>query len=420
MIYTKNNSGYICHRCFYISFTKNDMYKHCNKKNICKASYNCLFSDEEYKKLSLNNRYIFTEFDEESKKTIYNLSVNQLIFLVTKFNNELNIIENHNLLTNEVLSKQNITQINNIKEDIISDEKDEDIQNIINEDDYIIYIDGIRHFKCILCGSIYKRKDSLQKHLKNKLNCENKLLFNNLLLKKKEEKEEKDQKNVMIQNINNNNNIQNIQNNNNSTQNNNYNLEIKDFIESNYDHKHIPYNVIRDKNFYLYKNFLNLILQNDVNKNIYFDGKYAFLYSDGGLKRIPNDKAGYLLLDKLDSAIKSYIYSNPENNNSDDYDYVYKYYSVTKNKYVYDTIYKPYDVETKKFNYCMTNNIRTRDKCLSDITQTCNSYKEKTKQIMKDKEYDKHEIDSNYQVNIPFYESSKMRNKAFLDNDKYY
>ncbi len=39
---------------------------------------------------------------------------------------------------------------------------------------------------------------------------------------------------------------------------------------------------------------------------------------------------------------------------------------------------------------------------------------------MKDKEYDKYEIDSNYQVNIPFYESSRTRNKAFIDNNKYY
>ena len=91
-----------------------------------------------------------------------------------------------------------------------------------------------------------------------------------------------------------------------------------------------------------------------------------------------------------------------------------------KNKYVFDTIHKPYNIETKKFDYCETKNIRTRDKCLSEITQICNSHKEKTKQIMKSKEYDKYEIDTNYQVNIPNYESSRTRNKGFIDTGKYY
>ena len=102
------------------------------------------------------------------------------------------------------------------------------------------------------------------------------------------------------------------------------------------------------------------------------------------------------------------------------FSHVHKYYSTIRNKYVADTLYKPYDIETNKFLYCETNNIRTRDKCLSDITQVINLNKDKTKQIMKDKECDKYEIDTNYQINIPFYESSRMRNKAFLDNQKYY
>ncbi len=39
---------------------------------------------------------------------------------------------------------------------------------------------------------------------------------------------------------------------------------------------------------------------------------------------------------------------------------------------------------------------------------------------MKSKEYDKYEIDTNYQVNIPNYESSRTRNKGFIDTNKYY
>jgi len=107
-------------------------------------------------------------------------------------------------------------------------------------------------------------------------------------------------------------NVQNVQNVNNNLSQNNYNFELKDFIENNYSHSHIPRNAIQNKDFYLHKNFLNLIMENDENKNIYFDGKYAFIYTDGGLKRIQSDKAGYLVLEKLDKAIISYVYSNPK------------------------------------------------------------------------------------------------------------
>ncbi len=163
-----------------------------------------------------------------------------------------------------------------------------------------------------------------------------------------------------------------------------------------------------------------MIMENDENKNIYFDGKYAYLYIDGSLKQVQNDKAGCLVLEKLGTAMRSYINSNPKSKDEEEYNHVHKYYSTMRNKYVAYTLYKPYDPETNKFLYCETNNIRTRDKCLSDITQIINVHKDKTKQIMKDKECDKYEVDSNYQINIPFYESSRMRNKAFLDNQKYY
>ncbi len=52
MNFTKDNSGFICHRCLYVCFGKSDMVKHCNKKNICKNNSNCLFNQTEYKDLS--------------------------------------------------------------------------------------------------------------------------------------------------------------------------------------------------------------------------------------------------------------------------------------------------------------------------------------------------------------------------------
>ncbi len=401
MKFTKENSGYICHRCFYISFTKSDMIKHCNKKNLCKTRYNCLFSDKEYKDLSIKKRYYFTEKNIDITKDIF-LSTTKLIKLVTEFNDEINIIQDISSLYNE---------------EIIENDEISIIDNKNNTIDYITFIDGIKHFMCPKCKTVYKKKETLEKHLENPQLCYKKEKFNKLLNNVNNPNQ------INIQNLNNN--IQNIQNNqniqnvNNNLAQNNYNFELKDFIENNYSHSHIPRNAIQNKDFYLHKNFLNLIMENDENKNIYFDGKYAFVYTDGGLKRIQSDKAGYLVLEKLDKAIISYIYSNPQSL-KEDFSYVDRYYSVMKNKYIFDTIHKPYNLDTKKFDYCETKNIRTRDKCLSEITQICNLHKDKTKEIMKSKEYDKFEIDANYQVNIPNYESARTRNKGFIDNGKYW
>lgn len=433
---TKENSGYVCHRCFYISFSKNDMNKHCNKKNICKAIYNCLYSDTEYKELSINNRYYFME----KNANINFLSISQLIHLVTKYNNNvINVITNVSELSNYNKKTENNLEIDlkenykiNLEKNIkIDTEEKLDItpysiqdDEYVKKEDYIIFVDGVRKFKCLRCSSIYLRKENLERHLKNSKNCENRRVFNSTIIKNKLLNNVNSPFNqINIQNLNNNiqnnQNIQNIQNVNNNLAQNNYNFELKDFVENNYSHSHIPRNVIQNKDFYLHKNFLNLIMENDENKNIYFDGKYAFVYTDGGLKRIQSDKAGYLVLEKLDKAIISYIYSNPQSL-KEDYSYVDRYYSVMKNKYIFDTIYKPYNIDSKKFDYCETRNIRTRDKCLSEITQICNLHKDKTKEIMKNKEYDKFEIDANYQVNIPNYESSRTRNKGFIDNGKYW
>ncbi len=397
MKFTKANSGYICHRCLYISYTITDMNKHCNKKKLCNVHYNCLYNDEEYKQLSIKKRYYFDEENIDISKEKA-LSVKQLITLVTEYHDSFNLITN-------------ISELSNKKEEVI---KEDDIKG---DKDYIVYVDGERRFMCLRCETKYKRKENLEEHHKNKESCDKKLKLKESLLKKEEEKiliQNQTNNQVNIQNMN-----QNIQNNNN-TQNNNYNVKLRDFVEETYVYKHIPRDYILEDNFYLYKNFLTMIMENDENKNIYFDGKYAYLYIDGSLKQVQNDKAGCLVLEKLSVAMRSYINSNPKSGKEEEYNHVHKYYSTIRNKYVADTLYKPYDPETNKFLYCETNNIRTRDKCLSDITQVINVHKDKTKKLMEEKECNKYELDKNYQINIPFYESSRMRNKAFLDNQKYY
>ncbi len=416
MNYNKDNSCYLCHKCLHSFFLKSDLQRHLDKKEPCESKYNCLLSNEDIKNESLSKRYYF--YDNINPN---NLEIYQKIILVNKYDEKLNII--HNL--------SDIIQTNNLNDNKDNQDNLDNIKLIKNIDDCIIIIDGKKKYQCVLCNTMYKNKNTLLLHFDNKELCDKKKSLNQQLenINKEILNNINGTKNIILTNIQNNNNnnniqqniqnIQNINNNNNNTSQHNYNLKLNDFIENNYSHKHIPRNAIQNKDFYLHKNFLNLIMENDENKNIYFDGKYAFVYTDGGLKRIQSDKAGYLVLEKIDKAIISYVYSNPQSL-KEDFSYIDKYYNITKNKYINDTIYKPYNIETKMYEYCETKNIRTRDKCLSEITQVCNLYKDKTKQIMKDKEYDKYEIDTNYQVNIPNYESSRTRNKGFIDNKKYY
>ncbi len=416
MNYNKENSFFICYCCLHITFLKSDLEKHLNKKEPCEANYNCLLSKDEIKHKSLFNRFYLLE-----PLKIKELEKYHLIMLVTQYNNGLNIITN----INEINKKNDLLIIN---DSIINklDEEIKEIKNIQNIDDYIVNIDNKKRYKCFKCNTIYKKKISLIEHFDNVELCNKRKEINKAIENDKSDRinkilhnEQINKNNQVINNNIQNNNIQNNNIQNNNTSLNNYSVGLKDFIENNYSHSHIPRDVILNKDFYLHKNFLNLILENDENKNIYFDGKYAFIYTDGGLKRIQSDKAGYLVLEKLDKAIISYIYSNPQSL-KEDFSYVDRYYSVMKNKYIFDTIHKPYNLDTKKFDYCETRNIRTRDKCLSEITHICNLHKDKTKQIMKEKEYDKYEIDTSYQVNIPNYESSRTRNKGFIDNGKYY
>jgi hypothetical protein len=416
MNYNKDNSCYLCHKCLHSFFLKSDIQRHLDKKEPCESKYNCLLSNEDIKEKSLSKRYYFYNDIRPCDLEIY-----QKIVLVNKYNLKFNVIS-------ELSS--------NKEDDNKTETKSENVKLLKSVDDCIVIINDKKRYRCALCNTDYKNKNTLIQHFSNKDLCDKKKAINKTLENINNELLNNIQQSIQqsiqqpiqqtIQNINNNqfiqnnnNNIQNIQNINNNLAQNNYNVQLKDFVENNYSHKHIPRNAIENKDFYLHKNFLNLIMENDENKNIYFDGKYAFVYTDGGLKRIQSDKAGYLVLEKLDKAMISYVYSNPQSL-KEDFSYVDRYYSVMKNKYIFDTIHRSYDVETRKFDYCETKNIRTRDKCLSEITQICNLYKDRTKEIMKSKDCDKYEIDTNYQVNIPNYESSRKRNKAFIDNGKYY
>jgi hypothetical protein len=169
------------------------------------------------------------------------------------------------------------------------------------------------------------------------------------------------------------NNINNIQNNNN-TQNTTYNILLKDFIHENYDLTHIKDSFYEKKDFFIYPNFLRMVMENEKNQNIFFSNNEAIIYSDNELNKMSSDKAGYLVLDKLSQSFNQLL-NMQDDGAREYYSFITKYYSLLKGQYKHDTIYKEYDIDEKKFVYTSNSNMfRSRDKYLSKIMTTVNKF----------------------------------------------
>ncbi len=185
---TSPNCLYICHCCLnYKTTKKSDMIKHINKKKQCNITYELKnnTSKEELYKLSLNRRFYFL-FD-------YNkLFFTDFIFIINHFHENINyikyedIIKNHNQLNNNQNNNNNIQnnniQNNNIQNNNIQNNEINNIQNnnILNNNN--INNNNINNkFQCLKCNKVYKSKQSLIIHLKNKTICLNNQLINNMI-----------------------------------------------------------------------------------------------------------------------------------------------------------------------------------------------------------------------------------------------
>ncbi len=158
-----NNSLYICHICLYSNCKKSDMKKHLDKQKKCTSEYSLNLSNEELYNRSLNNRFFFL-FDYK------NLTSEQLKDIILKFTNNMNYINYDNILN---VNKNNKDQI---EKDFLNKitKKDNNINNSVHKETKKI-------FKCTLCNKIYKSKQSLLKHLKNKSLCKNTQILNNMI-----------------------------------------------------------------------------------------------------------------------------------------------------------------------------------------------------------------------------------------------
>jgi hypothetical protein len=214
------------------------------------------------------------------------------------------------------------------------------------------------------------------------------------------------------QNINNNN-IKNVQNNSIKPK---FQLELRDFFKDDYEYVHIKNKEVFNDEFFEHKNFLTHILSNDVNKNIYFKNGYAYLFAGGQIIRIPNDKAGYILMEKMFSTMGSFLRSNALIS-ADDYDHIIRFFSVEKLKYLNDTIYKSYDVKTRQYLPDAVSLRRTRDKYLNDVTESTNKFKERTKEIFQQKAPDSCPEQCQAQkIHIPGFIATRLRNQGFDDD----
>jgi hypothetical protein len=414
---------YICHYCIdHRTPNRKDMIKHLNRKNNCKCN-NPIVSYETAKLLTLSKKYYF-------HININELMRNDLLFIINHYCYEENhIYDNY---YQSIMNNINSNKKEEIKEEEENDEKEED-----DEFKKMYYNKEKNKYVCDKCNSEYISKQNMLKHLNNKKACKYKQNINQVinesknyseLILQKKKKEEEELNSHIVQNINQNikninqninqnfQNINNIQSNNNNSQNNTFQLSLRDFVNERYDISHIKDSFYQQKDFFLYNNFLKMIMENEKNQNIFFANNEAIVYTDNELNKMSSDKAGYLILDKLSQSFNQ-LYYQQDKEAQEYFAFIVKYYSVLKGQYKHDTIYKDYNVDEQRFFYTSNSSLfRSRDKYLNKMVSTINRNSENVRKNMNVS------IDNLKDIpimnpNIEDFASIKMRYRDLRDRD---
>ncbi len=428
----KGKLYYICHYCnSYICHHRKDMVNHCSRKLKCPC--NSLLSYDECSVLSLYKKFYFY-FDIE------HLTKDDIMYIVKNYINDDNHIyedyKKYSISTN-LKSNTYFKQLESLENMYLESDEEEDnndeVDSIFNGDEFkkMYYYPKIDRYVCDKCMCQYKTKQNLLKHLNNEKQCKYKQNITTVMKKSKEyqllkeqrekEEDEKFKQHLeegykIIQNINNTQNVNHTQNFNNNTLNNTYHLDLTDFVNERYDLSHIKDSFYQKKDFFIYPNFLRMIMENKKNQNIFFANNEAIIYTDNELNKMSSDKAGYLLLEKLSQSFQQLI-NQQDDRVRDYYSFVTKYYYVIKGHYKHDTIFKDYDVEEQKFTYTAQGNLfRSRDKYLSKMMTTVNHFSDDVRQNMNIKGDDVKNIPL-INPNIEDYASIKMRYRDLRDKD---
>ncbi len=396
---------YICHFCLqYKTNKRNDMNKHLTKMKKCQLTYipHKMLTFETSANASLNKRFYFL-FDHSK------LTFQDYIYIVNHFHNPINYINYTDIIQNNPFIKNKCDDLIP-KHEVNKVDKAEEVEDEANE----------KKFSCTLCGKEYKSKQSLLKHIQNKTLCKHTQLINKML-------KETEQKNITeliehnqtlqqtISNSFNQNNV-NIQNNyNNSSP--EIKLDVKDFGCESYTYSHIPKSYIKQDDFYLYTNFLNKLLENEKNQNILFmngnediksENRKAIIYADEILYKINEDKAIFMIMQKLSITMKN-IMSNIYKSDKDKEKIaeIERYYRVITGHFKHDTIFKNYHIDDKQF-YNLTHKRRSRDVYTAKIRNIVQNHGTPISQI----------TNSNYNQpletfypDIEDYASTRVRNK---------
>ncbi len=230
------------------------------------------------------------------------------------------------------------------------------------------------------------------------------------------EKENKNQE-TFNQQINYNNcNIQNNNNNNTNNHNSTYNLSIRDFVHDKYDISHIKDEYYLQKDFFLYHNLLKTIMENKNNQNVFFSNNEAVIYTDNELNKLSDDKAGYMILEKVSQSFNEIFYNNDEEIQNN-YKFIQNYYRIMKGQYINDTVYKEYDIKNKQFIYTSNSRLfRSRDKYLAKMKSTLNPIKNDVREHMSVSLDQINDIPL-INPNIENYVSEKMRYRDLKNKD---
>ena len=430
---------YICHRCCaYKARYKKDISKHFSKKYPCSSNYQTIYStysSNDLEALSVSKRFFF-HVNPES------LSLQDYVDIIINYKNDVNYIyDNFRYISAEDRTKALFIKNTDIpgpqtnfektsptinllpkgeqmlKHSDMMDGKNIEEDNTEYEDDDDKEEKKQKKHVCPNCGSTFSKKGKLVNHLeqteKKIKHCERMKWYNQSMKNVSHEVTHETvgsaQNGIYIHGHNNSVNIQNI-NHNQTT--NMTKLDVKDFLRDTYNYSHIvPYEL--DSDFYILSKFLPLLMQNHENHNLFFfeSQREACVFTSDTIRKMPADKAGFLILDKLKKTLSKLICDTVLDRESrEKFEFMTKYYTKILNKYRCDTLYRDYDTETHTFKpvthgECM----RSRDEMLTIMIGAINRHEREIKSKIMENE----EIEPRFIVNtnpcIEDFASSRVR-----------
>ncbi len=421
---SEKGSFYICHRCLsFKSNSKNDIIRHFHRSNPCMP--NIITNDDNIE----DNDYFYNKSISHRYVTEMNINILEDIhfkIIVNNFNNEYNIITfdalNSFIKHDDLLIKKN-NNINKYFNKIIG-------MNNIEEDN------KNKKYKCYECMSDFSSLQKLKKHSENINYCNKKKQLN--LLKLKSEKALNistdefihkndfsnqliniptqnilNQNNIQTQNILNQNNIQNIQNQNTNNQknDNNFYLNTRDFLNESYDYSHLNIHNLNDK-FFEYSNFLQNLLKNESNQNLYFTNNgYGIYYADNVLNKSQSEMIVAFIINKLKTTLES-IMNQLNEEKQNEKRHLKKYYNKLDNQYKINSYYQNYDFDDKYF-YNTEIKCRIRDKFVKETIRAYKVYLDDIKKKFTESELSKGAIENN-KIKIENFLTLKQLNQDFL------